>query len=129
VHHHVFRLYENLRARRDENREVLSILAVPIVPFSMAPALCLKNALVLKMKERIHPRGAFQINIPSPTAIAAAGPAFGHKLLPAEGKAAVASVSCNYLYFCPIDKQLRNPAVPELVSGFNWLRQSRRLDC
>jgi hypothetical protein len=81
---------------------------VPVVSFSVPTPLRFEDALVLKMEERVHAIGAFDINIPAFASVATARTASGDKLFPSKGKTAIPSISRDDLYFSAIDKQARS---------------------
>jgi hypothetical protein len=89
----------------------------------MAPSLSLKNSLILKVKQGIHAIGAFDVNIPSLSSIASAGPTLGDEFFSSKGKAAVPSASGNYPYFCAINKQRPDPVNPDFSVAYKRRQQ------
>jgi len=78
---------------------------VALGPLAVRSSLRSEKALVLEMEESIDRIGTLEIDVPSLPSVSAAGTPFGHKFLPAEGDAPVASAPGDHKYFCAIDEQ------------------------
>jgi hypothetical protein len=104
----MIRRAENLSSGRDQNDGVFSILPVAVIPLAVPSSLRFKNALVLKMKQRVDAVRALDVNVPSFASITTAWAALWNKLLAPERETAVSPAAGDYLNLCAIDKQFRN---------------------
>jgi hypothetical protein len=102
----VLRLPEDLRPRRHQNGDALTIFAMSLVSFAMATSLSFKYPLILEVQQRVDTIRALEIHIATSSAVTAARPPSGDRFFSSKGQTAVTSASRNNLYSRPINKQV-----------------------
>ena len=85
---------------------IFAVPAMPVRALSVTSTFSPKCMIESKFQQRVFVRIRDQINVPAVAAVAAAGPAFGNELLPAECDAAVAAAPCFNCNFGLVDEQL-----------------------
>jgi hypothetical protein len=112
----VRRFKKYLGSRRNQNRRVTSIPAMPLGPLAVASSLGLEDSLVSKMKKSVHALGALQIYIPSFSAVSTARSAARHELFSPESNAPISTLAGRYFYPGFIDEHSLWPRVALLIT-------------
>ena len=98
---------------RQLDNQVLSVLSVPVGSLAVPAAPGDEFAFVTEFQQGVDVLGAFQVNIASPAAVAAARSAARHELLTAKSHAAVSAITACDLDFCFVNKHRK--ARPEAL--------------